>query len=196
MCCSKRKGIIHFYCTKEKRIRTVSLSASAPFTVFQPSMSSPAISKVMLISDAIAIKNGSLNQSLKFVNRLSNCLAPVIWVFTGDGACCMWSIASQQHLRRIISLTDDGFKSESRNTMFHKRAPSKDQRGVCSFCFTFNSLFVSRSLRCSLCVFVSLSRRCSLSLSLQERRYSRFQLLYDLFIVVFFFFSPFSLNVW
>lgn len=95
---------------------------------------------------------------LKLVNRLSHCLAPVIWVLTGDGAWRMWSIASQRHLRRIISLTDDGFKSESRNTMFHKRAPSKDQRGVRSFpVFPFNFSFESLSLSASLSLSLALS---------------------------------------
>lgn len=147
----------------------------------------------MLISDVIAIKKkvALWIRVLKLVNRLSHCLAPVIWVLTGDGAWRMWSIASQRHLRRIISLTDDGFKSESRNTMFHKRAPSKDQRGVRSFpAFSFNFSFESLSLSLRLCL--------SLSRSLFRKRcYSRgFRLLYDLFIVVFFlsFFYPLLLE--
>lgn len=147
----------------------------------------------MLISDVIAIKKkvALWIRVLKLVNRLSHCLAPVIWVLTGDGAWRMWSIASQRHLRRIISLTDDGFKSESRNTMFHKRAPSKDQRGVRSFpVFPFNFSFESLSLSLRLCL--------SLSRSLFRKRcYSRgFRLLYDLFIVVFFlsFFYPLLLE--
>lgn len=45
-------------------------------------------------------------------------------------AACMWSAASQP---QIISSTDDGFKSKSRNGMFHKRVPSEDQSDVCSF---------------------------------------------------------------
>lgn len=114
----------------------------------------------MLISDVIAIKKkvALWIRVLKLVNRLSHCLAPVIWVLTGDGAWRMWSIASQRHLRRIISLTDDGFKSESRNTMFHKRAPSKDQRGVRSFpAFPFNFSFESLSLSASLSLSLALS---------------------------------------
>lgn len=119
----------------------------------------------LFIWDIIAIKMALWIKVWSWLIRLSNCLAPVICVFTGDGAWRMWSIASQQHLRRIISLTDDGFKSESRNTMFHKRAPSKDQRGVCSFRFTFNSPFQCRFLLCSLAVFVSLSQWRSLPFS-------------------------------
>lgn len=63
----------------------------------------------------------------------------------------------------------------------------KHQRGVCSFCFTFNSLSLSSPLSLRLCRSPALPPSLSLFLpfSLQEHDYSRFQSVYDLFIVVF-----------
>ncbi len=155
-------------------------------------MSEPAISKVMLIWDVIAAKTALWIKVWSWLIGPQTVLAPVIWAFTGDGVWRMWSVASQRHLRRIISSTDDGFKSESRNTMFHKRVPSKDQRGVCSFRFAFNSLFLSRALSASLSL--ALPRSLSLSLFLFRNGATvgfSCCMIYSLLC-----FLPFSLNVW
>lgn len=113
---------------------------------------------------------------MKLVNRLSDCFGSLIRALTGDGARAHVIYCFTAALELLARLMTDLRVNQEMACSIRERHQKTKEVFALSVSLSTPSLPLSLS-----------------SPSLQERYYSRFQSLYDLFIVVFFLFS---LNVW